>query len=338
LLLVGVVVLAVMSTISGANTEYKLAIYTDSINPDDAEVITLIDSKLDNYHITYVDTREEGQELLKQNKVSLYLQLDASTTPESAILYYNSATIAGNLLNSKVSDVKNKYAYTSIVQFLKGYGIKVNQKYFNFLSFKHSTPTALPFVQITFGIQIAACVACVIMFGIAYSTARNNETNISRNLAYLPVGVNRHLISKALPYLVIGILEVLLLLGLGSWLFNIQYQINLFIIIAFSILFIISSIMLGYIFGSVKSQITAVLLDFMFILIPIIIETCTLLNVLPQGMQMILCMIPVIPFMEGLTAMVFNGVIVWDMVIILAVQFVIYYAISYLITRKKAFS
>ena len=128
---------------------------------------------------------------------------------------------------------------------------------------------------------------------------------------------------------------MLLLLIVGQVFFEINYQTNLFIILLISSLFIISTTVLGSLFGSLKSQIAEVFCDMMVVLIPLFVMSVVFIQSLALPIQMFLYMMPMVPFVMLLNSMMFGGVINWVYIAILIAQILIYYLITYCILKSK---
>jgi hypothetical protein len=161
---------------------------------------------------------------------------------------------------------------------LAKYGNNMNETHFEILSFQQVNNQFVGIQQLSFSIEVACCVSIILMLGLAYSLARDNETQVSKNICYIPVGVNKYLLSKTIPYILLGILELTVMYGLGYICFDIKYEINIFLIVLLSIFFIASVVALGLIFSLLKSQIATIFLDMLSILLPLFITLLSLTN------------------------------------------------------------
>jgi ABC-2 type transport system permease protein len=186
-----------------------------------------------------------------------------------------------------------------------------------------------------FAIEVACCVGLVLMLGLAYSISRDNETQVSKNIAYLPVGVHKYLFSKIIPYFLLGMAQLALMFVLGSVFFNINFATNFFVVLMLSSLFILSILLLSSLFSMFKSQIAAVFVDMLVILLPVFVSTIVYVQACPVYIQAILDCFPITPYITFLNSMIFNGVVIWEYVFIFLVQIIVYYALTITILKRR---
>ncbi len=316
--------------------KYPIAVFTDGLSAEQ-DVVTLIEDNLKEGKIIYVNSAEEGKDLVKKNKVCFFICLNAGEEKDNvtAVFYYDQSNIVGKTVADKLQDAKNQYAYNTITEFLAKYGITLNESYFQTITFQTITERHIGIKQSIFVLEIAVCVSLVLMLGLAYSVARDNETQVSKNLAYLPIGVNKYMLAKILPYFCLGMLELAICLFLGVRLVNIQYQVNIFIILALMSLPVLAILMLGFVFCQLKSQISTIFFDMLAIILPIFITWAIYVQACPIYIQVLLNCFPLVPIIYFLQGMVFNGVYLWHYVPIFITQIVVFYLIAYIILKKR---
>lgn len=239
------------------------------------------------------------------------------------------------MLVSELRKEQLKYTYESLKAFLDHYHISINENYFNFVSFEPIQDTIIDYKQRTMPIT-AGFVAIVIMFGLAYSMARDNETNVIKQICYTPISVNKYLLSKTMPFLILGMIQACALMLLGSFAYGVVYQTNGFLIYLMYILFILASLGLGLIFSSLKNQTTATFATMIAIMLPLLLSFFGFIKSFPIIVKIFAYFFPLTPFLQLYTQMSFNGVISVYNFIILIVQTIAYYVIAYFLARKKA--
>ena len=228
--------LVLLSYVQINTKEFPIAVYTDGVVIEDANVMDVIEENIETKRITYVNSKDEGIKLMKKNKVSFFICLDAGETKDetTAVFYYDQSNTVAKTIASGLVDAKNKYAYETISDFLYQYGISLNETYFEMISFEPISEKRISIRQMPFAMEVACCASLVIMLGLAYSISRDNETQVSKNISYLPVGVNKYLLSKIIPYFILGMLQIFVMYILGMLFFEIDFAMNLFAVIGLS--------------------------------------------------------------------------------------------------------
>lgn len=337
LLLFCVGFLLILSFMNVEGTSFPMALYTGGMNIEDVAVIDVIEAGLGFDNVRIVESKEEGLNLIKRGDVCFFIYLEEGEDSENvnAAFYYDQTSVVGRSVKSAISESKNKYAYTTIANFLQEYGISIDESYFDLVDFLPASEKNISAKQMTFGMQVAVCVAIVLMLGMAYSMARDHESNVGKNLSYMPVGVNRYLMSKVLPYFLLGLTQMVLLYVLGEMMFKIDFEINFFVVLLLSLLFVLATISLSMIFSLFKSQIATVFLDMLAVILPVFILVIMYVQSAPIYVQIPLNFMPIIPFVNLLNGMIFNGVIIWENILILIVQLIGYYLIAMFILKSK---
>lgn len=315
--------------------DIPIAVFTSGKDISQVSAMSVMKDSFNEEKFIYVSSIEEGKDAVKYGKAIMFIEVNAETTPESLIMYFDSSSNASVILQGSLNNEKNKYSYDTIKQFLEDYGITINQSYFETVSFVSISETNNSITSGLFVLGMMAGVSVVIMFGLAYSISRDNETSVNKILSYMPIKSHTFLFSKIVPYLVIATIEMIILILLGILLFNISFQMNIFIILLLSIVFILSTICLGLVFSSFKSQITTALCSVAVILIPMLLLSASIIQTFPLFVQIILYAMPMTPCIQLLHGMIFNGIVNWIYVLMLLVQIVIYYLLAYFLLRKN---
>lgn len=337
LLLFSVILLLTLSFVQVNTKNYPIALFTDGVDIQEVGVMGVIEQNIQLKRVTIVDSKEDGLNMVKRGKVCFFVCLQAgeSVDDTTAVFYYDQTSTVGRTIKNNVSDAKNEYAYITINQFLNDYGIKLKESYFQLITFEPTSTQEVNVKQVPFAMEIGICVSIVLMLGLAYSMSRDNETNISKNLSYMPVGANRYLMSKVVPYYLLGVVQLTVLYAMGVLCFKIEFEINLLLAILLSSVFVLSIISLGLIFSMLKSQIATIFIDMLTIVLPMFVLTMVFVQASPIFMQIALYCFPVVPFVSLLNGMMFNGVILWWQVGVLLIQAIVYYLIAMLILKRR---
>lgn len=337
LLLFSIILLLVLSFVQVNTKSFPIAVFTDGVNIEEAGVVQLIEENLATSKITYVNSREEGLDMIKSNKACFFICLVAGGEEDqtTAIFYYDQSNSVGRTVASELDNAKNKFTYKTTNEFLSKYGITLNETYFDLIKFEPASDKTISIRQMPFSAEVACCGAIVLMLGLAYSLARDNETQVSKNIAYIPVGVNRYLLSKVVPYFVLGMIEMTAMYLIGIIFFKIQFQINIMLVVLLTSFFVLAIIMLGLLFSLFKSQIATISLDMLVILLPLFVSVVVYVQACPVYIQILLYLIPITPFISFLNCMMFNGVVLWWNIPIFVAQIVIYYLIAVAIMKKR---
>lgn len=314
---------------------FDISIYTGGKALSEISAMEIIDENFDRENLVFVDNIDEGIDLLKANKVVFFLEVDTSTSPETIILHYDGFSNASMKLKEALNNQKNEYSYNTITEMLDKYGITINRSYFECLRFESINNSSGWERSTLYVYGVAAGISVILMFGLAYSISRDEETNANKIVAFMPISMTKFMWSKILTYMAIGILEMFVILGLGRIFFGIDFQMNWFIIVLFSVIFVIATILLGIIFSSFKGQVVTVLCSVAFILIPLIMLSNNVIQGIMLPIRLLLYVMPMTPFIYLFHGMVFNGVIDWFSVIILILQIIGYYILAYFLLRKN---
>ena len=329
------VLLFLLSQVKFDIKSYPIAICTNGINSEEMKEIGFIVDEISFENIIYVDNVEEGKNLVNSNRACFLITFDTSTSPTTAIFHYDQSSVFAKMVKEEIINKSNEQAYKSISNFLKSYGISINESYFNLITFQGTSDKTVTFRQMMFSIEMAIISTIILMLGLAYSMARDNETKVSNNLTYMPIGVNKYLLSKVFVYFVIGLYQLIIALICGSIFFKIDYAINPVAILSISTLFILAVIMQGLVFSSCKSQIATIFLSMVSIILPLFSLMFAYIYNLPIIIQFILLCLPITPFIEFMNGMVFNGIIIWSDLVIFILQILVYYIIALIILKRK---
>ena len=335
LVVFSIVIVMLMSNVSNT-IGLTVAIYPGGSDINESNVIDIMDEFFDNSNNIIVNSVEDGKDMLKRSEARVFIEINTETNPNTIIVHYDSAVPASQALINNISYYQKEKTYEEIKTFFEEYGIKLNENYFESVTYEAIGGTKLSGEQRTFSNAISTTLSIVVMFGLSYSISRDNETRVSRNLAYLPMSAGKYLLSKITPYFTIGLLEIIVLMFIGRFIYNIHFQTNIVILVLLCMLFIFAVCCLGVLLSLCKSQIVATLLQVSTIVIPLYILSITFIESSPILIRILLYLLPTALFPAYLNNMMFNGTIVWLYVLLFALQAMVYLVISYLIVRKRA--
>lgn len=342
LLVFCVVLICSLYFVQAAADEYVVAVYSDGIEDITEQANFQIMEKKMATKTVYVDSEEQGIDLLKRGDAIFFIRFTKEEKgPASAVVYYDASnTVIGNIVD-ECKNIRDKYAYERLMDYLKEWGVKMKSTYFNSLEFRqiasqYGGEKKFTYDQLAFGLEIAASISLILLLGLAYSLARDRETGVGKNVSYIPIGHNTYFLSKVVPFFLLGMLEMLLLCGLGSLLLRISFQINLFLVWALSAFFVMATISLGLLFSMMKNQISSVFFGILAVLLPIFIEILVVVPALPTALRVLINILPVTPYLRLFNGMVYNGIILWWTVPVLFAQAVVYYLAALFVIKKQS--
>ncbi len=129
----------------------------------------------------------------------------------------------------------------------------------------------------------------------AVSVVREKEFGSFEVLLVSPLKPILVLISKALPYLVLSVFNLILILVMSRYIFEVPIRGDIFLLFGESMLFILTCLAIGLVFSNItESQAVAMLLSMMGMLLPMLLFTGVIfpLDNMPQFYQWISYIIP----------------------------------------------
>lgn len=317
-----------------SNPSGYIALFVNGQLEPEEEISQIIQNHFGN-QIRLVSSFDEGETLLKEWKVYFLIAIDTTAEPVKAMFYYDNSSNAGNLLANELRKEQLKYTYQSLITFLSTYGITINEDYFKLIRFEAIQDTDIQQNQRIMPLT-SSFVAVIIMFGLAYTMARDNETNVIKQISYTPISTHKYLLSKAVPFIILGVIQAFLLVAVGSWVYGINYQASLLTIGGMFALFVLATTSLGLVFSCFNNQTTSTFATMISILLPILAVYLAFVNSYPLLVQWMLYLFPLSAFVQSFTQLTFNGVLVPLFAIVLCVETVAYYFVAYMLAKKKA--
>lgn len=339
LVLFPIILLLILGSVINT-TSYKVAINRNGIDITNLNVITLIKKSINIDNIIEVETDEQGKDSLLNGETVFFISLNQNKSDVSATIYYDASTIVGTNIKSSLTSVKNQYAYTTLKDLIKEWtfnAVQLDEKYFNLLSFKTINSTPANTIKSLYVLEFVAFLSIIMMFGLAFSISRDNETGVSKQIAYTPIGHNKYLLSKFIPYLILGLIQSVVMLYVGSWIFKMEYSMNLFIYLIFIFVFLVSLLSLGMLICTLKNQIVVAIVSMATIVIPIFTLISGFISSYPVYIRIFLYFMPATSFVELFRNIIFNHIILYEYLFILIGISILYYALTLIVMKKKSY-
>jgi len=335
LLTFAAILLLLLTFMQSRDVVYSIAVFPNGEEVENSVIITEIKTVFRSDNII-VESEEEGLDMIRYGKATFLLTFHRGESGTvSAVLYYDESNRFARGLAYDVRAVEQSRSYSKILEIISSGGIyEIDEAVLVPVTISPITKI-FEYEQLSFVMEIAVCVALVLMLGLAYSLARDRETDLSKNLSYLPIGKHTYLFAKLIPYFILGMVEMPVVLLLGMFAMHIEFQLNFFLVWLLSSFFVMATLSLGLLLSLMKSQISAVLCDMIAILFPIFVCIFTVVDALPLVSQIFCYAFPIIPFMQLANGMIFNGVIIWWDIAILITESILFYSATYLIFRRN---
>lgn len=225
--------------------------------------------KRGNAKMVVVFPQNFREELLHTNKATVQLLADASD-PNVATTITNYAT---SIINDYALELNNQPIPYSIKPEIRMLYNPQQKGAYNFV----------PGV-----IAMVLMLVCVLMTSVA--VVREKETGTMEILLVSPMRPIVIIISKAVPYLVLGMAIVGVILILSVTLLDVPINGSLWLLLAESVLFILTSLAIGLVISNItSSQQTAMLVSLMLMMLPTILLSGFMFPIenLPLPMQII---------------------------------------------------
>ena len=329
------ILLFVVFAVQSAKPDYTIAVFTDGVRVEETTAYRETSSVIHN-HLIEVSSEEMGIDLIRERKAEFFFKFirGASDDHVQMVLYYDESNRLARGLAYDVREKAQVEAYKAIVDLLEEYGVTLDQTYFEPVSIQPITKV-FTYDQLAFVMEIAVCVALILMLGLAYSIARDRETSVNKNLGYLPIGKHEYLFSKLFTYFILGMVEMLVVLIFGAILMKIEFHINFLLVWLASSCFVMASLSLGLLCSTMKSQISSAFLDILVVLVPVFLSLLIVISSKPMIVRILCYCFPIIPFMQLAEGMIYNGVVIWWTIPILFVEAVVFYIPAYFRIWKK---
>ena len=166
------------------------------------------------------------------------------------------------------------------------------------------------------------------------SITREKELGTMEILLVSPIKPFQVIIGKVFPYIFLSIINAIIIILLGVFVFKMPIQGNLLLLGAQSILFIITSLSLGILISTIaETQQTAMMISLMGLMLPVILLSGFIFPVssMPKILQYLSYLIPAKYFISILKGIMLKGVgisLLWKETLILTVMTILFIVLS----------
>ncbi len=286
-------------------------------------------------NVVYVSNAEEGLALLEEGRVNFYLCLYEEEGQVRGEVHYYEYSYSDKNAISGMKTVINRHAFDTVIERLSEYGITLKTSHFEPITFIPRDQAQVLGAQPTLAMQLAIFIPAVILFGLAFSVSRDNESGVSRQLAYTPIGVQTYLISKALPHFVWGLCQVGAVLLIGHLGYGFSFSVPFGYVFLTAALIVPPMTAIGLLICRLKSQIAVVLCSFGILIFPVISSMLQLTSVYPLPLLALLYLSPVTPFYTLFESLAYRGTPDLLCLVLMLLQTVVYYALSVVVLKKE---
>ncbi len=171
--------------------------------------------------------------------------------------------------------------------------------------------------------------------------AREWERGTMEQLISTPITTHELILGKFLPYFGIGLLDLLITVGLGEFMFHIPFRGNLVLLFATSWLFLAGALMLGMFISSVaKNQLMAIQMAMLATFLPgfLLSGFAYPINNMPVAVQAITYAVPARYFIKILRGIYLKGIgieVLWPDILFLVLFTVVMITLASLKFRRK---
>jgi ABC transporter DrrB family efflux protein len=180
----------------------------------------------------------------------------------------------------------------------------------------------------------------VTLFLTAFSIVRERERGTMEQLIVTPVGRAALMLGKVIPYAVIGMIETGLVLAAMVWLFKVPINGSLALLLALSVLFLVTSLGLGILISTIaKNQAQAMQMSLLLMMPSILLSGFVFpRESMPGPIYVVTFVIPVTYYLQILRGIILRGAsfeFLIEQTLILAVFALIIFTLSTLRFQKR---
>lgn len=180
----------------------------------------------------------------------------------------------------------------------------------------------------------------ITMMLTAFSMVRERERGTLEQLIITPVKPFELIVGKLIPYIFIAFIDILIILGFGTFWFNVPVNGSILLLLGLSFLFLMGALGLGMFVSTVaKTQLQAMQVSFMIILPSVLLSGFMFpRESMPKIIQTIGYVIPLTYFLRILRGIVLKGVglaYLWQDVLLLTVFGIAILTLSVVRMKKR---
>lgn len=168
---------------------------------------------------------------------------------------------------------------------------------------------------------------CALMTSI--SIVREKETGTMEILLVSPLKPTSIILSKAIPYLLVSYIDIIIILCISYWIFDVPIVGSLVLILALCLIYTITSLSLGLLISSItKTQQVAMMISLIGLMLPSMLLSGLIFPIenMPVILQVVSCIVPARWFVEALRDVMIQGTgleIIWKQCLIMLVMTVV---------------
>lgn len=316
------------TTNSDASLGKDVVFVCDDIDnpPDVSELVNGIWGE--NTQIEWHSNLEEMVIELKLSNINLIIYCNSKDNNSLNVIYDE-----GNNLSIAYKDnivlAGYKYSYHTIKDVLSEFGVYIED-----IALKLDSVGEYNGLKYIEPIAFAMIISFLLIVGISYTMARDNETGVIKQLGYTPISINKYLMVRWVFFVLLGTIQsaVVILTFSAFGVSQLHYIAGL---MGLSLLFNVAFSSLGLLLSTAKNQISAISMAIMFIILPVITQFVGM-NTFNTLIKVILYISPVTPFLLAFTPYLKFGLLNPTNIIILIIHTAVYCALAIFILNKKA--
>jgi ABC-2 type transport system permease protein len=251
--------------------------------PDDAEA----EFRRGRAHLALVIPRGYGRDLARGDDARVQLLVDAADNSAAQSILGYSARLGAHVNGARVRSLVGRSPPAIEARIRTLYN-----------------PSSRSAVFLVPGL-IVVIQAMMAVLLTALAVAREWERGSMEQLFATPVGRLEIVIGKLVPYFVIGVIQLLLVLAAGLWLFDVPLRGSLLVLSALSVTFLIAMLAQGLLISVVaRNQMTATQMAGMSSMLPAMLLSGFVMPIdnMPRALQWITQVLPARHFVHGLRA------------------------------------
>ena len=297
---------------------FALSVEINNINvaivaPERTETIRQITDKIAaNRYFTVTgiyDSEDKPAELMRREKANVILRFNHDFNPFVRPVSETQMQIIANASNPNTAVQETMYMQSVI------------NDYFREKQVSSVTPTISPVVRYLYnpGMQSAfnfvpgilgllMIIICTMMTSV--SIVREKETGTMEELLVSPVKPINIILAKMVPYFALSCVNLVTILLISRFVLNVPVSGSIFAIFGISLIYIILALALGMLISSiVKTQVAAMLISAMSLMLPVIILSGMIFPIesAPEFFRWLSCIIPARWYIAAMRKLMIEG-------------------------------
>ncbi len=307
----------------------------DNYEKIDDEVAKNLNYLLSNnsYKIMWKTNLSEEITNLQLSNIALVIFVDISTNPNQISVIYNPINNNSRAYKNFITNKGYQYSYYSIKEFISSWGITVDDSVFNATKFQSLNSQGDDGLMSANIFTTVLIISFMLVVGISYSMARDNETGVIKQLCYTPMSTTKYLNIRAFMYTILGILQCVVMFfifsAFGANGSHFWQSLGIFA------LFASAFSMLMFLISTSNSQIGMVCLSIVLVVGPLLLNLLINIETVNIFIKIILYLSPVTNFMLAYSSGLYYGTVAIRHIVVMIVQIIVYYLLSVIVLKKK---